>query len=198
MLMASVVVLFSTTAAGATFYQMPVTRVDGDEIMENLGKSVAIMDLNGDDIGDLVVGVPYASAYGLKDAGAVMIFMSSGGIPMASLVVINGTATEDLFGWCVANVSDVNGDGWSDLAIGTPNADPGGLVDAGQVSIFYGWSGFDGTVNITLEGESAGEKFGFSVAAAGDIMMDDMDDVVVGSPFYGSGTMVEAGRVNIF
>ena len=198
MLMASVAMLFSAYASGETIYQTPVAYVDGDEAMENLGKSVTIMDLNGDDVGDLVVGVPYASAYGLKDAGAVMIYMSSGGVPMSSLLVINGTTVEELFGWCVSNVSDVNGDGWSDLAIGAPNADPEERVDAGNVSILYGWSGFDGVANITINGETAGEMFGFSIAAAGDIMVDGMDDIVVGSPFHGSGAMTEAGRVNMF
>lgn len=198
MLMASVAMLFSAPVRGATVYQTPVAYFDGNETMANLGKSATIMDLNGDHIGDLVIGVPYASAFGLKDAGAVRVYLSSGGVAMSSLLVINGTHAEDLFGWCVANVSDLNGDGRSDLAIGAPLADPAGLVDSGNVSVFYGWAGFDGKSNITFNGGSAGEEFGFSIAPAGDIMMDGMDDLIVGSPYSGTGAMAGAGQVNIF
>ena len=198
MLVASTAILFSPLIAGGTVYQSPATHFDGNETMANLGKSVAILDLNGDNLGDLVVGIPYASAYELKDSGAVRIYLSSGGVAMANLIVINGTHTEDLFGWCVANVSDLNGDGWDDLAIGAPSADPGSLVDAGNVSVYFGWPGFNGTANITINGETAGEWFGYSIASAGDIMVDGMDDMVVGSPFYGSGTAAGTGRVNIF
>jgi len=198
-LLASVAVFFSGSGLGGTVYQAPITHVDGDEKTANLGRSVTIMDLNGDHIGDLVVGVPYASAYGLSQAGAVRVYLSSGGVAMANLIVINGTHTKDLFGWCVANISDVNGDGMSDLAVGSPLADPGPLlIDAGNVSIFYGWPEFDGKPNVTIDGETAGEQFGFSIASAGDIMVDGMDDVIVGAPFYDSGTIANVGRVDIF
>jgi len=198
MLMASAAMLFSAFALGGTIYQAPVAYVDGNETMANLGRSVAIVDLNGDQIGDLVVGVPFAPAYGLKDAGAVRVYLSAGGVALANLIVINGTNTEDLFGWCVANVSDVNGDGRPDLAVGAPLADPGGYVDAGNVSIFYGWPGFSGTANITIDSDVAGERFGFSIAPAGDIMVDGMDDMIVGAPSYDSPTIIGAGRVEIF
>ena len=198
MLIASVAMLFSAFALGGTIYQAPVAYVDGNETMANLGKSVALVDLNGDKIGDLVVGVPFAPAYGLKDAGAVRVYLSAGGVALANLIVINGTNAEDLFGWCVANVSDVNGDGRPDLAVGAPLADPGGHVDAGNVSIFYGWPGFSGTANITINSDVAGERFGFSIAPAGDIMVDGMDDMIVGAPSYDSPTITGVGRVEIF
>ena len=198
MLMASVAVWLSAFASSGTVYQLPVAHIDGIETMENLGKSVTIMDLNGDSIGDIVVGVPFADAGGLIDAGAVRIYMSSGGVAMASLIVINGANVGDLFGWCTANVSDVNGDGESDLAISAPRADLGEDANVGNVSILYGWSNFDGKINTTISGDTAGEQFGHSIAPAGDIMVDGMDDVIVGSPFYDSGTMMEAGRVSIF
>jgi len=185
-------------ASGGTEYPASAGHVDGNETMQNLGRSVALVDLNDDGISDLVVGAPYTTAGGLKNSGSVRVYLSEAGVPMAKTIVINGSGMTDLFGWSVAGVGDVNGDGVDDLGVGVPLADPGGNVDAGQVLLYLGWPGFDGTANLTIEGASAGEEFGFSLAAAGDANRDGFADIAVGAPFYSSGTTSEAGRVYLY
>jgi hypothetical protein len=194
MVIASIAVLFSAIPARGAAYQSPVTYVDGNETMQNLGRSVALMDLNGDGIADLVAGAPYTTANGLKDAGSVTVCLSDSGVAMSKIVVINGTHEEDLFGWTVANIGDVNGDGREDLAVGAPLSDPPGAVDAGNISIFYSGPGFDGTPDATINSANPGEELGFSLGTAGDVNGDNIDDILAGAPFYGSG----AGRAYIF
>ena len=194
MLAATVGGLITMPTARGQSYPNPVAHVDGNETMQNLGRSVALVDLNGDGIADLVAGAPYTTANGLTKSGSVTIYLSSGGVAMARTIVVNGTGAEELFGWTVANVGDVNGDGLDDLAVGTPFADPAGATDAGNITIFYSWPGFDGRPNATINSANAGEELGYSLAAGGDINGDGFADMLAGAPGFGSG----AGRAYVY
>src|SRR5512137_2362020 len=108
MVVSSVVVMIAATVAAGTEYQVPSTHVDGNETMQNLGRSVALMDLNLDGVSDLVVGAPYTTAGGLSEAGSVTIYLSDPGAAMSRVLVINGTRPAELFGWAVADLGDVN------------------------------------------------------------------------------------------
>ncbi|MDB4928362.1 MAG: type sorting protein [Myxococcaceae bacterium] len=87
---------------------------------------------------------------------------------------------------------DVNGDGYDDVAIGAYTADPGGRVDAGTASVFHGAAaGLAGVAAVVLAGAAAHDRFGLSVASAGDVDGDGYGDLVVGStpgPFSGSAS----------
>jgi hypothetical protein len=197
-LIVSSVVIMASTAAAETGYQPPIGYVDGNQTMQNLGRSVVLMDLNLDGVSDLVVGAPYTTAGGLTESGSVTIYMSNAGVPMSRVLVMNGNHAGELFGWTVTNIGDVNGDGSEDLAIGVPWADPAGLDDAGNITLMYSWVGFDGAANATITGLNAGEELGFSIAAAGDVNGDGMDDLIAGAPYYSSGTLPRCGRAYVF
>lgn len=198
MIMASIAVLFSAVPVAGTVYQSAAMHFDGNETMQNFGRSVAMMDLNGDGISDLIVGAPYTTANGLNAAGAVTIYLSEAGMTMSKVIVVNGTEQEELFGWTVANVGDVNGDGNADLAVGAPWANPTGIMHAGSITLLYGWANFDGTPNATISGLNEGEQLGYSISAAGDANGDRYDDILAGAPFFSSATMDEVGRAYIF
>ncbi len=197
-LIVSSAVVMASTAAADTVYQPAVGYVDGNETMQNLGRSVALMDLNLDGVSDLVVGAPYTTANSLSESGSVTVYLSDAGVAMSRELVINATHSGELFGWAVANVGDVSGDGSDDLAIGVPWADPAGLDDAGNITLMYSWAGFDGTANATITGLNAGEELGFSIASAGDVNSDGMDDIVAGAPYYSSGILSGCGRAYVF
>ena len=110
------------------------------------------------------------------------------------LLNLNGAAAADSFGLAVAFAGDLNGDGYDDFVVGAPRH---GATDAGRVTVYFGAIAFNGTPDGTLNGEAAGDWFGFSVAGAGDVNGDGYDDLIVGAPMNDAGG-VDAGRAYVF
>jgi hypothetical protein len=94
---------------------------------------------------------------------------------------------------------DFNGDDFDDLAIGVPNEDVGGQVNAGAVNILYGSAGGLTGTNQLLTQASAedGDQFGASVAK-GDFNNDTFIDLAVGAPGETLAGDAGAGAVNVF
>src|SRR5688572_19930428 len=111
---------------------------------------------------------------------------------------LSGGAFYDLSGFSVATAGDVNGDGFADLIIGAPAADPNGDRSGASYVVFGKASAFsanldlaslDGTNGFKLSGEAPVDtrsgNSGLSVASAGDVNGDGFDDVIVGTPGIG-------------
>lgn len=146
-------------------------------------------DVNADGFRDILVGAPGVDTNGFA-SGAVRIIS---GVNGAVLYTFNGVATSDYFGTSVAGLGDVNNDGFADVAVGAPYADPSGAA-SGQVRVF---SGKTGAVLYTLNGSVAADNFGAALANAGDVNNDGTDDVIVGAP-YGDGPAAESGLAKVF
>ncbi|MEM7704550.1 MAG: Ig-like domain-containing protein [Pseudomonadota bacterium] len=94
------------------------------------------------------------------------------------------------FGFAMAAV-DFNGDGLSDLVVSAPNDSPLGRNLAGSVYVVFGTSQtipdpfnvatLDGSSGFRILGKSG--RAGWSVANAGDINNDGVDDLLVGAPW---------------
>ena len=94
---------------------------------------------------------------------------------------------------------DFNGDDFDDLALGVPNEDVGGQVNAGAVNILYGSaSGLTGTNQLLTQAAAEdGDQFGASVTK-GDFNNDSFTDLAVGAPGETLAGDAGAGAVNVF
>jgi hypothetical protein len=156
---------------GGSGLAMTGAPVDGPA-SSGFGSAVAAAgDVNGDGYADVIIGAP--------TLGAAYLYYGTGtGLPTNADVTLSGPGSSG-FGRAVAGVGDVNGDGYSDFAIGAP--------DGNSVYVYYGQSAkLPATLtavnaNASLTGP-AGSSFGASVAGAGDINGDGFPDILVGSP----------------
>ncbi|HET6203469.1 MAG TPA: DUF1028 domain-containing protein [Planctomycetota bacterium] len=165
-----------------------ILAVSGTDAAERFGASVAgAGDLNGDGIPDFLVGSPGGGG------GSARAFSGADGSP---LHLWTGEDAGDGLGSSVASTEDADGDGVPEVLLGAPGADPVGVLDAGAVLVV---SGLTGAVIRTLEGGGQpGEEFGSSVAAAGRVDADGVEDWIVGSPSSDVGALADAGRAWIF
>jgi hypothetical protein len=169
---------------------------------DHFGGSVASAgDINGDGYADVVVGAAGADVLGRSNGtGTASLFYGSGsGIAATPTGVISGARQGDQFGISVASAGDVNGDGYSDLVVGSQMADPGGRESAGRASVFYGSvSGIPALPTMIIEGRAEGNQFGISVASAGDVNGDGYADLVVGAHHLHPVGLDRAGSASVF
>lgn len=142
-------------------------------------------DLDGDGCADLAFGAPQAH----HGAGAVRVVSGRDGKVLWKRA---GDAPGDRFGFALAALGDVDGDGVCDLAAGAPDARGGGVL-AGRVVVL---SGRDGTVRFAWDG-TQGDRLGLAVAGPGDLDGDGRGELLVGVPLA-DGPSFNAGAARVF
>ncbi|MDQ1348195.1 MAG: hypothetical protein QG573_1569 [Acidobacteriota bacterium] len=165
---------------------------------DHFGQAIAVNDRDGDGFDDLAIGVDDWDAVARAGGVHLLHCNASGPIFTSDFLVTQDTfgfADEseefDHFGWAVA-AGEFNGDGYGDLAIGSPYEDYGNegseTLDAGVVYVILGspisqTSGgiayyskaTAGVPGDPVEDESFGNSF-----AVGDFDADGYDDLAVG------------------
>jgi hypothetical protein len=151
-------------------------------------------DVNGDGFGDLVVGAGNNDAGG-ADGGAAYVFYGGVGADNRADLVFTGSASSVL-GVCVGAAGDVNGDGFGDVVAGA-NGHDGAGVNAGRMCVYFGGAGADNEPDLVFNGAAAGDGFGSSVAAAGDVNGDGFPDLIAGAMGNDAGG-ANAGRAYLY
>ena len=170
-------------------------RVDGIDAFDFSGGSVSgVGDVNGDGFDDVIVGASSAGPDGNSAGESYVVFgkADSARIDLGALgssgFKIDGIDASDFSGSSVSGAGDVNGDGFDDVIVGAPGADPDGNSRAGESYVVFGKAdsasidlGALGSGGFRIDGIDTFDFSGRSVSGAGDVNGDGFDDVIVGA-----------------
>ena len=137
-------------------------------------------DVNGDGYSDVIAG---ASFY---NSGRGRAYIYFGGNTMNNIadVIMTGAGSSDEFGREVSNAGDLNGDGYSDVAVSAPFI--------GKVYIYYGGAAMNNVDDLLITGVSA-----FSIASAGDVNGDGFSDLIAGQTLPNGNAYLYYGGENM-
>ena len=175
----------------------------------NFGYSLTSLgDLDGDGVTDIAVGAPTDDRGG-NNTGTVYLLMMNHDGTVKSSTAIDGTGTNQppnpqnaYFGSALTAISDRNGDGVMDLAVGVEQHGASSLK-TGRIDLLLLNS--DGSVQShatltegvgPITGLVDGDRFGGSIAAIGDLNDDGQMDLLVGA-WGDDGNGADRGAVHL-
>ncbi len=120
-------------------------------------------DINADGFDDVIMGGFFSSR--------AKVFSGFDG---SVLYAMNGSLH---YGDSVGGLGDINGDGFGDFIVGSPDS-----LSYGEAFVY---SGADGQILYSFEGELGLMNFGYAVAGPGDVDGDGIPDIAVSAPWTG-------------
>jgi hypothetical protein len=159
-------------------------------------RGLAVADVTGDGIPEILAGAPVSNVYE-HHAGIAFVFSysSSTGCSVLHELYDPDGAFYDYFGYSIAGVGDVTGDGVPDIAVGEYGDDS--ITDVnGAVLIF---SGADGSfVRRLLDPDAEWRDYmGYAVAGIEDLNDDGWPEILAGAEL-GNRPVTDAGHVTVF
>jgi Ca2+-binding RTX toxin-like protein len=134
-------------------------------------------DVNGDGLGGVIVGAYEAAPNGGSSGAAYVVFgrhgafsasISTGELDGTKGFALHGVDAGDAAGRAVAEAGDINGDGFFDLLVGAPAADPTARTNAGEAYLLFGR---DYLASVTHQGDRSGN----------DLLGDSGANTIVGA-----------------
>ena len=174
-------------------------RIDGVNRKDYSGLSVSAGDMNGDGYDDIIIGANWADPNGERSGSTYVVFGKASGFSRTMELSeldgsdgfrIDGENAEDHAGVSVSSAGDIDGDGYDDIIIGAPVADPNGNGSGSTYVVFGKASGFSRTIELSeldgsdgfrINGENRHDYVGISVSSAGDFNGDGYDDIIIGA-----------------
>lgn len=119
-----------------------IANLTGQQLGAYFGYCLAVADLNGDKLQDVIVGAPlytnYANTEGKFETGRVYVFYQTNRqrTSFRRGDVLDGSeVSKARFGLSVAALGDINLDGFNDIAVGAPYDGPS---ERGAIYIYHG------------------------------------------------------------
>jgi len=166
------------------------------QVNSYFGQSLDIGDFNGDNFADLLIGDASFSpdTYPWPPySGRVYLYYGGPQFDTIPDMIFGPIPYAVAFGQKVANIGDVNGDGFQDIGIGSPLW-PGYPI-RGKVYIYFGGPALDTIPDVQLVGFPDEQNFGLEIGGGEDVNGDGYDDVLVAS--WGPGWPPQ-GRIFVF
>nr|XP_013222304.1 integrin alpha-E [Columba livia] len=162
--------------------------LQGEQVGSYFGSELCPLDVNRDGVTDLLlVGAPFYHIQG--EEGRVYVYRletESGSFTLEGHLNVQVTSPVARFGFTVASIGDINGDGYEDIAVGAPLEDwLSNSSSFGSIYIFNGdkdniKSSFSQRVKAS-EISSGLQYFGQSIGGGFDLTNDGVRDITVGS-----------------
>uniref|UniRef100_A0A8C3UBZ7 Integrin subunit alpha 4 n=1 Tax=Catharus ustulatus TaxID=91951 RepID=A0A8C3UBZ7_CATUS len=172
--------------------------VRGKKLGSYFGAAVCAVDLNSDGFSDLLVGAPMQST--IREEGRVYVYINSGsGAKMVELnIELSGSDSYAArFGESIANLGDIDNDGFEDVAIGAPQEDN----LKGAIYIYNGREdGITPSFSQRIQGREVSNSlsmFGQSISSGIDVDNNGYQDVAVGAFFSDSAVVLRTKPVII-
>ncbi|HEV8701099.1 MAG TPA: integrin alpha [Candidatus Polarisedimenticolia bacterium] len=147
-------------------------------------------DVDGDGFDEVLVGAPLyeTPAAGTDDEGRAFLYRGlAGGLSPGPVWIAESNQLGAQFGYSVASAGHVDFGPFADIVIGAPLFDAVAGDNKGAAFVWEGSPGgpaipgIPGTASWSALGED-GDRYGWSVASAGDVNGDGFGDLIVGAP----------------